>query len=136
MPPLRERTEDIPELVAAFIEEFGERMGKRVDSIPVTAIDALRQYRWPGNVRELRNVIERAMIQSTGTSLKVSPPKSVSPLPLWGRTIEEVERLHITRVLSSTEWRVRGDGGAAEILGMKPTTLESRMKKLQIMRPR
>jgi transcriptional regulator with GAF, ATPase, and Fis domain len=136
IPPLRDRAEDIPELVWTFIEEFGQRMGKRVESIPKRAMETIQRYRWPGNVRELRNVIERAMIQAQGDTLSVSLPESEIPLPPSGRTLTEIQRQHIAEVLEHTDWRVRGPGGASEILGLKPTTLEAKMRKLNIVRPK
>jgi formate hydrogenlyase transcriptional activator len=133
VPPLRERTEDFPVLVTSFVEEFARAMGKRIESIPKANMDALVQYRWPGNVRELRNVVERAMILSTGPTLHIDMP-SLVPAPSSGERLAAVEREHIERVLGRTGWRVRGQGGAAEALGLKPSTLESRMKKLGIRR--
>jgi len=136
IPPLREHREDIPPLVWAFVETLGRRMGKTIQSIPRKTIEQLQRYSWPGNVRELSNVIERAMILTTGDSLLVEIPA----LGLGGgrplMTLNEGMREQILRVLQDTGWRVRGAGGAAEILAIKPTTLESRMAKLGINRPR
>ena len=92
------------------------------------------RYPWPGNVRELRNVIERAVILSRGSSLNVELPKTMNALTSSSATLQEVERSHIVDVLNKTGWRVSGKKGAAEVLGLKPTTLESRMKKLGIKR--
>lgn len=134
VPPLRERPGDIPALVWAFVEAFGRRMGKTIKSIPGKTIEHLQQYPWPGNVRELSNVIERAMILTTGDTLRVELPpitQSVTPPPT---TLEDSERAHILRVLEKTNWRIRGAHGAAAILGIKPTTLEARMAKLGIKR--
>jgi PAS domain S-box-containing protein len=151
VPALRDRTEDIPLLVQAFAKEFGRTMGKTVASIPRATMEALKRYPWPGNIRELRNVIERAMIVTQGPVLQVelpflsggrpivpglSPPNGVEPLAeANGLTLAESERKHILAVLQSTGWRVSGKNGAAAILGLKPTTLESRMAKLGIRRP-
>ena len=134
LPPLRERREDIPALVSALVGEFGTALGKNIESISRESMDELQRYHWPGNVRELRNVIERAMIVAKGPKLWIEPPgKAVASLtPLL--TMEEVEREHIRRVLEMTGWRVRGRNGAAEMLGIKPTTLESRMARLGISR--
>lgn len=134
VPPLRERKEDILPLVWSFVQEFGTRMGKRIESIPRKGIETLRNYGWPGNVRELRNVIERAMIMSTGSILRIEMPKSIEAINGRSGTLEEIEGRHIIDVLNSRGWRVSGKGGAAEILGLNPKTLESRMKKLGIQR--
>ena len=136
VPPLRERREDIPALVWAFVETFGRRMGKTIKSIPLRTMEQLRQYGWPGNVRELSNVIERAMILTTGASLHVELPVAVLDDAARRMTLRESQREHILRVLQDANWRIRGAGGVAEILGIKPTTLEARMAKLGIKRER
>jgi formate hydrogenlyase transcriptional activator len=137
IPPLRERTDDIPPLVWAFIRQFEKRMGKHVQSVPKRSLEALQRYPWPGNARELRNVIEHAMIVSPGKTLEVSAPTlSVAEGFKEVRSLQDVERQHILTVLKETGWRVAGRGGAAKVLGLKPTTLEARMKKLGINRPR
>jgi PAS domain S-box-containing protein len=136
VPPLRARISDIPFLVWRFVQEFNKKMGKSIDSIPKQTMERLQQYPWPGNVRELRNQVERGMIVSDGHSLRIDlPGGDLGPtsLPV---TLEEVERKHICAVLERVQWRVSGKGGAAEILGLLPTTLHSRMKKLGISRPR
>ena len=138
-PPLRERTEDIPLLVRYFLMNDGMRLGKRMETIPRRTMDALMSYQWPGNVRELRNVIERSMITSRGPALELGDwlrPESTSPESEADRTLDEVQRDHIERTLQRTGWVVSGDKGAAVRLGLKPTTLEARMKKLGIKRPR
>ena len=136
IPPLRERCEDIPMLVWAFVAEFANAMGKTIESIPQASMEALQRYGWPGNVRELRNVIERAMIVSGGSTLEVAVP--TSPAPLAGKdgplNLTELERQHILEVLRRTHWRIRGVGGASELLGVKATTLEARMARLGISR--
>jgi transcriptional regulator with GAF, ATPase, and Fis domain len=134
VPPLRERKEDILPLVWSFIQEFGTRMGKRIESITHKSIETLQNYGWPGNVRELRNVIERAMIMTTGPVLRIEMPRSIEAINGRPETLEEIESRHIIDVLNSRGWRVSGKGGAAEILGLNPKTLESRMKKLGIQR--
>jgi transcriptional regulator with GAF, ATPase, and Fis domain len=137
VPPLRERSEDIPALVWTFIEEFSRSFGKTIESISKDSMRELQRYPWPGNVRELRNIIERAMIVANGRELVVSPPRpGERPLPLTSMTLAELEVEHIGAVLKSTNWRVRGPGGAAVRLGLKPTTLESRMTRLGIARTR
>jgi formate hydrogenlyase transcriptional activator len=138
VPPLRERIEDIPALVWSFVDEFSTLFGKPIESIAKESLCELQRYHWPGNVRELRNVIERAVIVATGRQLMVPPPRPCTPRtrPHNAMTLSELEVDHIRGVLESTEWRVRGIGGAAERLGLKPTTLESRMAKLGITRKR
>ena len=138
VPPLRERREDIPMLAWAFVREFSEAMAKPIGTIDADSMSALQEYSWPGNVRELRNVIERAMILARGTTLKVAlaPASTRAPAvkPDSG-THSGAERTHLLRVLERCGWRIRGPGGAAAALDMKPTTLESRMKKLGLARP-
>ena len=134
-PPLRERREDIPLLVWTFVEEFSKAMGKPIQAIAKASLRALQQYPWPGNVRELRNAIERAMILASGPTLRIDPPGvAATPVARGLATLAEIESEHILRVLESTHWRVRGAGGAAEILGLPPTTLESRMARLGLRR--
>lgn len=135
LPPLRERTGDIPVLMWAFVSEFAARMGKRIDSIPPDAVKDLERYSWPGNVRELRNIIERSMIRASSSKLRIELPKSVSRAAPSTKTLAEAERQHILEALEAANWRVRGKRGAAERLGLPPSTLESRMKKLDIRRP-
>lgn len=136
VPPLRDRREDIPPLVWAFVETLGRRMGKTIKSIPRKTLEQLEQYSWPGNVRELRNVIERALILTTGAVLEIEVPTFPQILTSPPATPTERSREQILRVLHETGWRIRGVGGAAEVLGVKPTTLESRMAKLGITRPK
>jgi formate hydrogenlyase transcriptional activator len=135
IPPLRERSEDIPVLVWTFVRQFEKKMGKRIESIPRRTMESLQGYPWPGNVRELRNVIEHAMIISGGKKLDVRMPASTAKEALTSQALEDVERKHILSVLQRTKWRLTGKGGAAEQLGLKRTTLQSRMKKLDIKRP-
>lgn len=136
VPPLRIRGADIARLAWRFIQEFNKKMGRSVESLPKPAMERLRHYPWPGNVRELRNVIERAMIVSDGSSLCINlPDASGAGTAVAPSTLEDVERKHIVEVLDQTQWRISGKGGAAEILGLAPTTLHSRMKKLSLSRP-
>jgi formate hydrogenlyase transcriptional activator len=135
IPPLRERPEDIPLMTWSFVREFQKKMGKRIDSIPRKSMEALQAYSWPGNVRELRNVIERAIIISSGRVLNVPVPSILVTETPGDRNLDEVERRHILSVLERTAWRLTGKGGAAETLGLKRTTLQSKMKKLGIKRP-
>jgi transcriptional regulator with GAF, ATPase, and Fis domain len=133
VPPLRDRVEDIPQLVWAFVQEFSETMGKSIESIPVTAMDSLKAHKWPGNVREVRNIIERAMIVSNGPMLEIELQERAVTAG-ESKRLADVEREHIQAVVQATGWRIRGVGGAAEILGLKATTLEARMKKLGLQR--
>jgi transcriptional regulator with GAF, ATPase, and Fis domain len=135
VPPLRDRAEDIPLLVWRFVEEFSKAFGKRVDSIDKDSLAALQQYHWPGNIRELRNTVERAMIVTTSRRLTIPLPHPTAA-PKRSTKLVDVEREHIRGVLESTRWRIRGAGGAADRLALKPTTLETRMAKLGIRRPR
>jgi formate hydrogenlyase transcriptional activator len=135
VPPLRERPEDIPLLVWRFVEEFSRAFGKRIDSIDRDNFAALQQYPWPGNIRELRNVVERAMIAATTRRLMIPLPHATPAHTKRSPKLLDVEREHIRAVLEGTGWRIRGHGGAAERLGLKPTTLETRMAKLGLKRP-
>ncbi len=134
IPALRERKEDIPDLLWFFISEFEEKMDKTIKNISRKDMENLINYPWPGNVRQLRNVIERAMIISSGPDLVIDLPGISKESPVEMKPIEEVERDHIAYILNMTNWRIRGKTGAAEILGLKPTTLESRIKRLGIKR--
>jgi formate hydrogenlyase transcriptional activator len=136
VPPLRERPEDIQELVWHILQDLGKRMGKNIHSIQSSTLKAFQSYAWPGNVRELRNIIERNLILNSGPVFRAKLPEAANgrATSSVGVRIEEVERGHILRVLGSTAWRIRGQRGAAMLLGLKPTTLESRMKKLNIQR--
>jgi PAS domain S-box-containing protein len=134
VPPLRERREDILPLVWSFVQEFCKRMGKRIESIPQKDVEALQAYPWPGNIRELRNVTERAMIITTGHALHLDVPKIAQSGTKQSGTLEEVEKRSIIDALKTTGWRVSGKDGAAEILGINPKTLESRMQRLGIQR--
>ena len=134
LPPLRERKEDIPLLIWAMIKELGQTFGKSFESIPKKNMDALELYSWPGNIRELRNLIERAMILNNGPTLIVEVSTgSLETLPL-SSSLKEAERRHILAILEKTGWRVRGTNGAAALLELPPSTLESKMKKLIIKR--
>jgi transcriptional regulator with GAF, ATPase, and Fis domain len=135
IPPLRERPEDIPPLVWMFVKQNEKKLGKRIDNIPRRHMEALQNYAWPGNARELRNIIEHAMITSRGGRLDVCAPVRKSENAAIPDTLEDVERHHILSVLDRTGWRVTGKNGAAEILGLKRTTLQAKMKKLGIKRP-
>ena len=133
VPPLRERTDDIPLLVTHFVGWFAERQGKCIDEIPDAIIDRLRHYAWPGNVRELQNVIERAVIATTGRTLQMpSAGRRVDRPASSARTLAQVERDHIVATLQATNWVLGGWDGAAAKLGLSRTTLISRMQRLGI----
>ncbi|HKN85845.1 MAG TPA: sigma 54-interacting transcriptional regulator, partial [Nitrospiraceae bacterium] len=140
MPPLRERAPDIPLLVRYFVQQYAARMNKTITTIPTKAMDALVQYHWPGNVRELENFIERSVILSQGAALQVPLAElKVSALHTAQSvaTLQDAERDHILRALRESNWMIGGEAGAAARLGMKRTTLNSKMKKLGISsRPR
>lgn len=135
IPPLRQRREDIPLLVWTFVNEFAESMGKPIKVIPKKIMEKLRAYDWPGNIRELRNVIERAMILSAGTSLRIDEFGTTVNSSGHELTLDNAQRNHILQVLEKTDWRVSGNKGAARILNMNESTLRSKMKKLGITRP-
>jgi DNA-binding NtrC family response regulator len=132
IPPLRDHPEDIPLLVWAFVNEFQKRMGKEIENISKKSMEALQSYSWPGNIRELRNVIERAMIVSNSRTLVIHLPEIPSSEALASNSLEDTDRRLIESVLQRTGWRVGGKGGAAEVLGLKRSTLYSKMKKLGI----
>jgi formate hydrogenlyase transcriptional activator len=138
VPALRERPEDIPLLVRHFVQKFAQRMKKRIETVPSESMAALRQYPWPGNVRELENFIERAVILSQTTDLAV-PVSELSRPAMAGDhtaiTLEDAERQHILQALSDARWVIGGRAGAAARLGMRRTTLHSKMQKLGISRP-
>lgn len=145
VPALRDRREDIPQLVTHFVRKFAKQQGKAIDAVPDHVQSALREYSWPGNIRELENVIERAVILSHHGTLRIegaiavqagasTEPGRAAPTVADRRTLEEVERTHILNVLKQTSWKISGHQGAAVILDMHPNTLRSRMEKLGIER--
>jgi formate hydrogenlyase transcriptional activator len=139
VPPLRDRVEDIPMLVRHFTQKFAQRMKKQIETIPSEAMKALQTYHWPGNVRELENFIERAVILTQGQDLFVSIGE-LKWLPSHTKnsgttTLEQAEREHILKALHKMNWTIGGPAGAAAKLGMKRTTLQSKMQKLGISRP-
>jgi formate hydrogenlyase transcriptional activator len=154
LPPLRERKEDIALLVHYFVQRYAATIGRRITRVPRVVMERLVAYHWPGNVRELENVIERAVILSTGAELEVAPELlptidvtevahyvSGRPIPEAAevthgtRTLDEAQREHILSALRHTNWRIDGPAGAAQALQLNPSTLRSRMKKLGIQRP-
>lgn len=135
VPPLRDRPQDIPAMTWKFVEEFADRMGKAIDTVPKEIIQKLQHYHWPGNIRELRNVIERAVIVSSGSVLNIDLPKNANSGDGKLMALADAERDHILHVLEITDGRIKGKNGAAEILDVKPSTLQSKMVKLGIERP-
>jgi chemotaxis protein methyltransferase CheR len=137
MPPLRDRLDDIPLLVEFYIKKISKRMGKSIEVIPTGVMDALQNYHWPGNVRELENVLERAVINSSGPKLRLMDElkSRQKDSPAAPKTLEAVEREHIVRTLEQTRWKISGKNGAAEILGLNRSTLRARMRKLGIVKP-
>jgi len=162
IPALRERREDVPLLVRYFVQKFSRRLNKVVEYVPAEAMNALANYSWPGNVRELENFVERAVLLSPGKELRVpiselltepgltsearSTHRAVAspsadnneeevPASASVSTLEQAEREHILRALQQTQWRIGGPKGAATLLDMKRTTLQARMRKLNIRRP-
>ena len=137
LPPLRERPEDIPPLVRYFVQKFARRMNKRIETVPADAMTALSRYDWPGNVRELENAIERTVILTSGPALRVPMSefrgRAVAP-SASATTLEATEREAILRALRETNWVLGGPHGAAARLGLKRTTLQSRIQKLRIDR--
>ncbi|MHC4178797.1 MAG: sigma 54-interacting transcriptional regulator, partial [Planctomycetota bacterium] len=139
IPPLRMHRDDIPLLVWHFVTKAQGRLGKSIRSIPSRVMDALVEYDWPGNVRELENVIERAMILSPGTTLVMDQSLVTashgSGTAGSSSNLEDVDRAHIVNVLEACHWKIKGTSNAADRLGLKPSTLRYRMKKLGIARP-
>jgi formate hydrogenlyase transcriptional activator len=161
IPALRERREDVPLLVRYFVQKFSRRLNKVVEYVPAEAMTALANYSWPGNIRELENFIERAVLLSPGKELRIpisellnepespstaiSSPRAITAnggnnidevsAPASISTLEQAEREHILRALQQTRWRIGGPKGAAALLDMKRTTLQARMRKLNIRRP-
>ena len=134
MPPLRDRMDDIPLLVDFYVKKITKRLGKTIEFIPASVMDALEKYHWPGNVRELENVLERAVINSSGPKLRLVDElnKPYKDLRNNQKTLEAVEREYIIRVLEQTHWKVSGKNSAAEILDLNRSTLRARMRKLNI----
>ena len=136
IPPLRKRIEDLPLLVKFLVKRISRKLGKEITEIPNKAIEVLQNYSWPGNVRELENVIEGAVINSSGKVLRIELPKARVLEEYEAKTLEDVERDHITKILKLSNWRIEGPKGAAVVLGMNPGTLRSRMQKLGIEKPK
>jgi len=139
VPPLRDRREDIPLLVWAYITRRQVQLRRRIERVPKRAMEALTAYAWPGNIRELENVIDRALILSTGSALHVEEMLTFAAHSPAGQSglerLDDVQRAHIRRVLEGSDWKIDGKGHAAEKLGLNPSTLRSWMERLGIMRP-
>jgi formate hydrogenlyase transcriptional activator len=134
VPPLRERMEDIPLFVSWFVDKYGTWIGKKFNRVSQKTIKALKGYPWPGNIRELENLIERAVITSSEGNLQIEIPAQTGFHPDKTLSLQEVERDYILSVLENVKWKIEGHGGAASKLGLKPSTLRFRMKKLNIRR--
>ena len=137
VPPLRQRKEDIPLLVEAFVERYARKLGKQITSVQKKTMKTLQDYPWPGNIRELESVLERALILCSGPVLQLTDKLEISSPSVSSttRTLKEVERSQIHKILLETRWRIEGKDGTAAILGLHPSTLRARMHKLGILRP-
>ena len=137
VPPLKQRRDDIPTLVEYFVSKFSKKLGKEITSVSPATMKAMRDYYWPGNIRELANVIERAVINTPGATLRIIDhfgSLHAEGSSMSRKTLEEMERRYITDVLDDTGWRINGPNGAAKILGINPSTLRTRMVKLGIQK--
>jgi len=138
IPPLRMRAEDIPQLIRYFVDKYARKFGRKYETIPKSTMKALQEHLWPGNVRELEHIIERAVITSPGPVLRLVDRLEREALETGEellKGLEGMERDHILKVLQKTGWKIEGEGGAASVLGLHPSTLRSRIKKLGIKRP-
>jgi formate hydrogenlyase transcriptional activator len=137
LPPLRLRTDDIPSLVRHFVKRYARRLGREYETLSKSTMETLQKHSWPGNVRELEHVIERAVIISPGPVLQLAERldehDAAGEPPIKG--LRAIEREHILEVLEKAHWRIDGEGGAASLLGLHPSTLRFRLKKLGIKRP-
>jgi transcriptional regulator with GAF, ATPase, and Fis domain len=138
LPPLRQRADDIPLLVNEYVNRFSKKIGKVITKIPDKTMETLKNYSWPGNIRELQNVIERAVINTQGTLLnlvdKLEGSIEMDSGENQRRTLEDIERESILKVLKETNWKIEGRNGAANVLGLNPSTLRGRMRKFGIRR--
>ena len=138
VPPLRDRIEDMPLIVKHCVDKFARKLGKNITKIPEQVVKDLQSYSWPGNIRELENILERALINTSGSTLQL--PEGLSQLaqassPEGFESLHDMERDYIARVLEKTGWKISGKNSAAEILGLHRNTLLARMKKLDIHKP-
>ena len=138
LPPLRQRVDDIPLLVHEFVKRFSKKIGRDITKIPDTSMEALQKYPWPGNIRELQNVIERAVINTQGKSLnlvdKLDRSVEMDSPENQSRSLHDIERESILKALKDTDWKIEGQNGAADILGLNPSTLRGKMRKFGIRR--
>ncbi len=134
VPSLRERREDIPLLTRYFVQKHAQRMGRQIDNIPAAALEALTRYDWPGNIRELQNVLERSVILTTGSTLRVAMPEVKDNMQRSSKDSQASERQLIIKALEEAKGQVGGPSGAAARLGLRRTTLQSRMRKYNITR--
>jgi transcriptional regulator with GAF, ATPase, and Fis domain len=136
VPPLRQRREDVPQLIEHFVNALSKKVGKNINAISAATSQKLQSYSWPGNVRELANVIERAVINAQGPVLHIADQFEAAPeeLSTSTRTLEEVEKEYIIRILNESSWKIEGPNGAAKRLGLNPSTLRTRMVKLGIQK--
>ena len=141
MPPLRERREDIAELVHQCVTRVSNKQGRTIDSIQPGVMQQLQDYDWPGNLKEMNNMLERSILTSPGSELQLaaslanSNSQRLAAVSRKELRLEDVERQHIITILKQTNWRITGAHGAADLLGLNPSTLRFRMKKLGIVRP-
>jgi formate hydrogenlyase transcriptional activator len=139
LPSLHDRRDDIPQLVWFFINRHQRELGRHISKVPMAVMEALQNHAWPGNIRELENVVERAMIASTGEVLQLDEPLRfgrAGEAPVWeSDNLDDMQRLHIESILQRCNWRINGPGNAAERLGVHPNTLRFRMKKLGVVGP-
>ena len=139
IPPLRQRSEDIPELVNVFVNEFSNRYDKKIKKVAQIALNKLMKYSWPGNIRELQNVLERAVLLCTSDTLKITEKldskNSDDFSNIVNMQLHDVEKAHIIKVLKQLNWKIEGENGAAIVLGLNPSTLRSKMQKMDIKRP-
>jgi chemotaxis protein methyltransferase CheR len=137
VPPLRDRIKDIPLLVDHFVQLFSRKMGKKAASLKITksSMQALQSYSWPGNVRELEHVVESALITCQKNKLHFDLPKTAVAATSKQKTFEEMEREYILDVLKATNWKIKGKDSASAILGLPPSTLRHRIKKLGLKKP-
>ena len=139
IPPLRQRSEDIPELVNVFVNEFSNRYDKKIKKVAQIALNKLMKYSWPGNIRELQNVLERAVLLCTSDTLKITEKldskNSDNSSKIVNMQLHDIEKAHIIKVLKQLNWKIEGENGAAIVLGLNPSTLRSKMQKMDIKRP-
>jgi DNA-binding NtrC family response regulator len=135
LPPLRERREDIPALVRHLAEKVARKLGRELEAVSPAFLERAARHDWPGNVRELENVIERALIMSGGALLDGDDVFSAAKAPAIEGTLEAMERAYIVRILEAAQWQIEGERGAARVLGLNPSTLRGRMRKLGIHKP-